>query len=74
MRGACPEGETRIVDVEPIPRRLRLPRGASAVVALAPMLVWLAVFPASGLETYPFLVLDVMLDDSADVVNIIDTR
>ncbi len=33
------------------------------------MLVWLAVFPASGLETDPFLVLDVRLDDSAGVVN-----
>ncbi len=33
------------------------------------MLVWLAVFPASGLETDPFLVLDVTLEDSASVVN-----
>jgi len=57
------------VNVERIPRRLRLPRGASAVVILTSMLAWLAVFPASGLETDPFLVLDVRLDDSAGVVN-----
>ena len=43
----------------------RIPRS----LVLAPILVWLAVFPAKGLETDPFLVLDVQLDDSAGAAN-----
>ena len=57
------------MDVERILRSLRLPRGTSPVAVLAPILVWLAVFPARGLETDPFLVLDVRLDDSAGAAN-----
>ena len=66
---SAPGSETGCVNVERISRRPRLPRGVSAVAILAPILIWLAVFPASGLETDPFLVLDVMLEDSASAVN-----